>query len=202
MAFIDIGHAKTTVTIAKYQCHNAAWIEGTVVLHCSDKNLGARNLDWKLMEQFAEEFEQENEVKVLSKLKLRLKMLESIEKMRKSLSNDIEASLTIESLINEIDLEQEVTRAQFNEAISPFTMKLKKLLSSVTKELEEKFEITTDQIEKVELLGDCSRTPVFQQVIREIFQMEKLDRSLHSKNTIAKGAAVLASIRSRLITPE
>ena len=51
MAFVDFGHSKTTVTIASFVKAKCK-ILGT---H-SDRNLGARDIDYQIMEKVGEEF--------------------------------------------------------------------------------------------------------------------------------------------------
>lgn len=51
VAFVDLGHSKTTITIAHF-------IQGKtkIVVHRSDRNLGARDFDWAIAEQLSREF--------------------------------------------------------------------------------------------------------------------------------------------------
>ena len=72
-------------------------------------------------------------------------------------------------------------------------------MASLVGELDDRFGITNEDITKVELLGDVSRTTIFQDVIKEAFEIDSLNRTMHSQNTIAKGASVLSSIRNRKI---
>ena len=53
-------------------------------------------------------------------MKTRLRTLDAIEKMRNALSSDTEATMQIDSLANEVDLNYEFTRDQFNDLIEPF----------------------------------------------------------------------------------
>ena len=47
VAFIDIGHSKTTVTVAKFMsCEQNDQVEGEILIHNSDRNLGGRDLDY------------------------------------------------------------------------------------------------------------------------------------------------------------
>lgn len=55
-AFIDIGHSKSTVTIARFESKLLAQI----LVSNSEKNLGGRDLDWLISKKFAQEFQDEN----------------------------------------------------------------------------------------------------------------------------------------------
>ena len=83
MAFVDIGHSKTTVTIAGFQRNMAR-----IYFHDSDRNLGGRDLNYKVMEELSKEFQREFDENPMKSVKCRLRMLESIEKARKILSGD------------------------------------------------------------------------------------------------------------------
>ena len=45
VAFVDIGHSKTTVSIAGFTKLNA-----NIIWHKSDRNLGGRDLDFQIMQ--------------------------------------------------------------------------------------------------------------------------------------------------------
>ena len=52
VAFVDIGHSKTTVTIVEYTKE----IKAKIILSKSDVNLGGRDLDWEILKIIADEF--------------------------------------------------------------------------------------------------------------------------------------------------
>ena len=90
------------------------------MLHNSDRNLGGRDLDWKILVALATEFSQRNPAQrnPQNDKKYRYIMLQAIEKMRKALSGDDEATIRIENLISSLDLERTMTRDQFQELIA------------------------------------------------------------------------------------
>lgn len=47
------------------------------------------------------------------------------------------------------------------------------------------------------MVGDCSRTPIVQAVIKQIFEKEELSRTLNASECIARGAA----LNSAILTP-
>ena len=58
VAFIDFGESKTTITIAQYTRTAAK-----ILCHKSDRNLGARNWDYKIFEKICNEFKKQNDGK-------------------------------------------------------------------------------------------------------------------------------------------
>ena len=114
VAFVDIGHSKTTVSIAGFTKLNAK-----ILWHKSDRNLGGRDLDFQIMQQLGEEFLNQFGDDPRQSAKCRSRMLQSIEKARKILSGDTEANIHIDYLMNDEDLSRKLTRDQFNELIQP-----------------------------------------------------------------------------------
>ena len=53
-------------------------------------------------------------------------------------------------------------------------------MASLVEELDDRFGIKNEDITKVELLGDVSRTTIFQDVIKEAFEKDSLNRTMHS----------------------
>jgi len=51
VAFVDFGHSKTTITLASF-------VKGKtkIIIHKSDRNLGARDFDWALLDKLSDEF--------------------------------------------------------------------------------------------------------------------------------------------------
>lgn len=105
VAFVDLGHSKTTVTIASF-------VKGKVriVIHKSDRNLGARNMDALLVDILGEEFNKKYGSDPRKNVRCRLRMLDVIEKQRKILSGVKHATIHLESLLEDEDLHKNLNR--------------------------------------------------------------------------------------------
>lgn len=75
VAFVDLGHSKLTVTIASFLAGKMK-----VICHNSDRNLGARNFDYELVEKLGEEFMKKYGCDPRKNIKTRLRLLDTIEK--------------------------------------------------------------------------------------------------------------------------
>jgi len=64
----------------------------------------------------------------MGKPKLQIRMLEAIAKMRKVLSSNQEASISVESLLDDEDFSYTLKRDDFHKIIEPYTTKLVNLL--------------------------------------------------------------------------
>lgn len=86
VAFVDLGHSKTTITITAFRQG-----EMMILASHSERNIGARNMDYILVDKFGEEFLKKHGCDPRKNVRARLRMLDSIEKARKVLSANQEA---------------------------------------------------------------------------------------------------------------
>lgn len=123
VAFVDLGHSKLTVTIASF-------LKGKmkIIIHESDRNLGARNFDYLLVDILGEEFKKKVGSDPRKNIRARLRMLDIIEKQRKILSANSEATIHLESLLEDEDLHKNLKRADFEALIKPYVDKLTAVL--------------------------------------------------------------------------
>jgi len=99
VAFVDFGHSKLTVSYASFKPGKMK-ILGT---H-SNKNLGARQIDYLLTDLFGGKFEKKYGCDPRKDPRARLRLLDAIEKMRKLLTGNKEADVNCESLMEDEDL--------------------------------------------------------------------------------------------------
>jgi heat shock protein 4 len=99
VAFVDLGHSKLTVTIASF-----LKTKMKILCHHSDRNLGARNFDYLLVDKLGEAFTKKVGSDPRKNIRARLRMLDVIEKQRKILSANLEATIHLESLLEDEDL--------------------------------------------------------------------------------------------------
>ena len=123
VAFVDLGHSKTTVTIASV-------LKGKtrIVIHKSDRNLGARNMDALLVDKLGEDFTKKFGSDPRKNVRCRLRMLDVIEKQRKILSGVKEATIHLESLLEDEDLHKNINRQEFEDLIQPMIENFRGLL--------------------------------------------------------------------------
>jgi molecular chaperone DnaK (HSP70) len=88
-----------------------------IVCHHSDRNLGARNIDDILVDILGGEFYKKYGADPRKNFKCRLRMLDAIEKQRKILSANLEATVHLEALMEDEDLHRNIKRPEFEEMI-------------------------------------------------------------------------------------
>lgn len=123
MVFVDLGHSKLTVTIASFLAGKMK-----IICHHSDRNLGARNFDFLLVEKLGEEFTKKFGADPRKNVRSRLRMLDAIEKQRKILSANLEATIHLECLLEDEDLHRNLKRQEFEELIAPLVDKFNNVL--------------------------------------------------------------------------
>lgn len=114
VAFVDMGHSKTTITIAAFKQQ-----ESRIIVHKSDRNLGGRDCDYQVMQKLCDEFQAKFGDDPRESARCRLRLFDTIEKARKLLSGDTEASINIDYLLNEEDMNRKLTREEFETLIDP-----------------------------------------------------------------------------------
>src|ERR1700733_4538686 len=125
VVFIDVGHSNYTVTVVAFN-------KGQLVVKATayDKHLGGRNIDFALVQHFAAEFKDKYKIDVLSNPKATFRLAAQCERLKKILSANAEATLSVESIVNDVDASSKLTRDQL-ESLIP------ELLSRVTGPIEE-----------------------------------------------------------------
>ena len=134
--------------------------------------------------------------------KATLKILEEIEKARKTLGRGEDIDISIDGLIDGQDLETTLTKEEFEEESKTMIDELRKLLDETFQNLQSDHEINISDISRVELLGDCTRIQIFKDVIGKKFQNQELRRTMHSTEFLAKGGTILAALKSGMISDD
>ena len=81
-------------------------------------------MDYLLLEKLGEDFTKKFGCDPRKQVRCRLRMLDIIEKQRKILSANLEATVHLESLLEDEDLHRNIKRAEFEEMIQPIIIKL------------------------------------------------------------------------------
>jgi heat shock protein 4 len=114
VVFVDFGHSKLTCTYAEF-------LKGKmkILFTSSNRNLGARQIDFQLFELLSAEFEKKHGCDPRENPRCRLRLLDSIEKMRKLLTSNKEADVICEALMEDQDLKKHFSREDLEKIIEP-----------------------------------------------------------------------------------
>ncbi|XP_023742906.1 heat shock 70 kDa protein 16 isoform X1 [Lactuca sativa] len=184
--FVDIGHSDTQVTVVAFE-------EGkmTILSHSFDPNLGGRDFDEVLFRHFATQFKEEHDIDVYSNARASIRLRASCEKLKKILSANAEAPLSIDCLIDDKDLNGFIRREEFEK----LSAKLLQRVSDVCQEAIKDSGLGADKIDTIELVGSGSRIPSVTRKIASIFDKEPM-RTLNGSECVARGCALACAMLS------
>jgi len=181
VAFVDLGCSKTTITVCQFIPDKVK-----IVSHHSDRNLGGRDFDYAILEKVAAEFDKKHGNDPMENVRCKLRIMEAAEKARKVLTADTEANIGVDYLLDEQDLNRNIKRDEFEEIIKPITDRF----AMVCREAIELSKLNLADIDSVELLGDCTRTPIISTILKEVFQKKELFRTMKALECVVEGATM------------
>jgi heat shock protein 4 len=186
IAFVDIGHSDYSVSIVAFN-------KGQLVVKSTafDRHFGGRDLDYALVQHFATEFKTKYKIDVLSNKKALFRLSAAVEKLKKILSANAVAPLSVESIMEDIDASSSLSREEFEELIAPL---LERTISPLERALAEAG-IEKEQIEAVELVGGSTRVPALKNRIESFFG-RPLSFTTNQDEAIARGATLACAMMS------
>ncbi|KEI36739.1 uncharacterized protein L969DRAFT_54524 [Mixia osmundae IAM 14324] len=186
VAFIDIGHSDYSVSIVAFN-------KGQLVVKATafDRNFGGRDLDFALVKHFAEEFKGKYKIDVFSNQKALFRLATSVEKLKKILSANLQAPLSVESIMNDIDASSSLTRDDFEALIAPL---LERTIAPLETALASAG-IVKDDIDTIELVGGSVRVPALKSRIQNFFG-KPLSTTTNQEEAIVRGATLACAVLS------
>ncbi|KAL2865343.1 Hsp70 chaperone Hsp88 [Aspergillus lucknowensis] len=185
--FVDIGYSDYTATLVEFRKG-----ELNVKATAYDRHFGGRNFDKALTEHFADEFKEKFKIDIRTHPKAWSRTLAAAEKLKKILSANPTAPLSIESLMEDVDVRTLVKREELEGMVKP-------LLDRVTVPLEQALaeaKLKPDDVDFVELVGGCTRVPAIKDAISKFFGNKTLSFTLNQDEAIARGCAFSCAILS------
>jgi molecular chaperone DnaK len=111
--------------------------------------------------------------------------LETIAKVRKILTGNRETNLTIDSLMEDEDMNYCITREEFETLSAPIITRFRQTLVRALEEAK----LKPSDVSCFEMVGDAVRIPVMQQVVKEVCGVE-LSKTLSPDECVARGSAL------------
>ena len=186
VAFVDIGHSNYTCSIVEFKKGELA-----VKATAWDRHFGGRNFDKALVDHFAKEFKEKYKVDIYTNPKAVVRVTAAAEKMKKILSANAQAPISIESLMNDVDVQGVMKRDELEELLQP-------LLERATGPLEQALaeaKLKIEDIDAVEMVGGCTRVPSLKERISKFFN-KPLSFTLNQDEAVARGCAFSCAILS------
>jgi heat shock protein 4 len=176
IAFVDVGHTSTSVAIIAYSKGQLS-IKSTAY----DCNLGGRDIDYALVQYFANEFKTRYNIDVMSNPKIVFRLTTGCE-VKKVLSANAEAPLNVENIMNDVDATSFISRKQMEGLVADVLDRIPP--SSALADAG----LTPEHLDSVELVGGATRMPAIRACIQEAFCGKSLSFTLNQDEAAARGA--------------
>lgn len=196
--FYDMGSRNTYAALVYFSAYNAKEFGKTVSVNQFQvkdvrwkSNLGGQNMELRLVEHFADEFNKQlgNEVDVRNFPKAMAKLKKQVKRTKEILSANTVAPLSVESLYDERDFRSTISREKFEELCEDLWEQ--SLLP--VKEVLKHSDLKIDDIYAVELIGGATRVPKLQSKLQEFLRRNDLDKHLDADEAIVLGSSLLAA---------
>lgn len=201
VAFVDIGHSNYTCSIVEF-------FKGQLSVKATayDRHFGGRNFDKALVDHFAAEFKEKFKIDINENPKAKVRVAAACEKLKKILSANSNGPISIESLMNDVDVRGNITRDEFEKLIGPLLDRAKEPLQRALTEAG----LTTADIDTVEMVGGSTRVPSLKAKVEDFFNNKKdgeekkddkpnafkLSFTLNQDEAVARGCAFACAILS------
>ncbi|GLT40874.1 hypothetical protein SLA2020_149760 [Shorea laevis] len=196
--FYDMGSSSTYAALVYYSAYNTKEFGKTVSVNQFqvkdvrwDSELGGQNMELRLVEYFADEFNKQlgNGVDVRKSPKAMAKLKKQVKRTKEILSANTMAPISIESFYDDRDFRSTISREKFEELCADLW---ERSLTPV-KEVLKHSGLKLDDIFAVELIGGATRVPKLQAKLQEFLGRKELDKHLDADEAIVLGAALHAA---------
>jgi len=159
-----------------------------------DTHLGGDDLDQRLIEYAAEEFRKTEGIDIRNDAMALQRLKEAAEKAKCELSQQVETTINLPFITADQagpkHLQQKVTRAKFESLCQDLFDRLR----GPCKIALDDAKLQPSDIDEIVLVGGSTRIPKVQEITREIFKTEDLDKSINPDEVVGIGAAIQGGV--------
>ena len=149
-------------------------------------------MDEKLVNLLLERFAQNNKIEKPKNDRILRRFNEEARRAKEILSMNKAVDIQIEDVIDDYGLRYHLTRDEFESLLDDFNNSIQ----VVYKNALLKANITSKDLDSIELIGGVTRVPLVQNVLKELSGMEKLNRTMNSDEVVALGAGYVGASKS------
>lgn len=186
VAFVDMGYASYTCSIVEFRKG-----ELNVKATAWDAHFGSRNFDKALVDHFAKEFKEKFKIDIRSNPKAWARTLAAAEKLKKVLSANAAAPMSIESVMDDVDVRAFVKREELEQMVESLLARINVPLEQALAEAK----LKTEDIDSIEMVGGCTRVPIIKEKVAKFFG-KPLSFTLNQDEAVARGCAFSCAILS------
>lgn len=159
-----------------------------------DGHLGGDDFDDRLIGFLAEEFRKREGIDITKDAMALQRLKEAAEKAKVELSTQMETTVNLPFITADQNgpkhLQVAITRAKFEELCSDLFNRLRGPCEQALKDAK----LQPNDVQEVVMVGGSIRIPKVQQIAKEIFKTETLDRSINPDEVVAIGAAIQGGV--------
>ncbi len=159
-----------------------------------DGHLGGDDWDQKLIDYVAEEFRKQEGIDIRKDAMALQRLKEACEKAKTELSSMMETTINLPFITATQEgpkhLQMTITRSKFESLAEDLFNRLREPCKTALKDAK----LSASDIQEVVLVGGSSRMPKVQQIAKEIFGTENLDKSINPDEVVAVGAAIQGGV--------
>jgi molecular chaperone DnaK (HSP70) len=190
VAFVDLGHSSCNIFFSTFTKKDVKVVSVTNERFC-----GAREFDYLIAKKLAEDFNNKYDADPMSAPKCRIRLIDTITKVRKSLTVNKEVIISVDSLMEGEDLVYNLTRDEFEKIIDPVVKKFENLCKVAIEKFEKETKLKLSNIHSIEMVGDTVRTPIILETIKKTMGKE-ISKTLVPDECISRGCALYAMMNS------
>ena len=194
VGFIDLGHSSCNIFFSQFTKKSVK-----VVSVSGERFCGAREFDYLIAQKLSEDFEKQYGSNPMEAPKCRIRLIDTITKVRKSLTVNKDINIQVDSLMEGEDLVHNLTRDEFNKIIEPVVKKFENLCKTAIQKFEKEQKMKIGNIHSIEMVGDTVRTPIILDTIKKVFGKE-ISKTLVPDECIARGCSLYAMMNSPYFT--
>ena len=154
-----------------------------------DGHLGGDDFDQKLIDHLAEEFRKKEGIDIRKDAMALQRLKEAAEKAKIELSTQMETTVNLPFITADQSgpkhLQVTVTRTAFERMCTDLFERLRTPCQQALRDAK----LTPKDVQEVVMVGGSIRIPRVQEIAKEIFQTQELDKSINPDEVVAVGAA-------------
>ena len=155
-----------------------------------DTRLGGENFDERLMAHFVELIKSKHARDISTDQRALAKLRRECEKAKRALSSTMTTRLQIEQLIDGLDLNEQLTRAKFEQ----LNHDLFKQTIEVVKKTVADSGLAMSEFDEIVIVGGSTRIPKVQTMLKQFFNGKELAKGINPDEAVAHGAGIHAAV--------
>merc|ERR1712087_794459 len=157
-----------------------------VLATAADENLGGRNFDLVLMKHFASYVLKKYKMDVLANPKATMKLRKECTRVKKCLSANKDVRFTVEYIMNDTDVQGQISRDEFAKKCSSLVERICTPLNEVLSIAK----VKKSELHSLEIVGGAVRIPMVKAKLKEWFNGKNLSATCDGDESVARGCAL------------